>query len=67
MDAIRTPDEVLEGLPDFPYEPHYREVDGLRLPFITRDPNSLITLTEVKHNLPLDDARFFELKDCFTQ
>jgi haloalkane dehalogenase len=30
-DAIRTPDEVLQGLPDFPFEPHYREVDGLRL------------------------------------
>ena len=30
-DAIRTPDPMLEGLPDFPYEPHYRNVDGLRL------------------------------------
>ena len=33
-DAIRTPDEILEGLPDFPYAPHYREVDGLRLAHI---------------------------------
>ena len=31
MDAIRTPDELLEGLPEFPFAPHYREVDGLRL------------------------------------
>jgi haloalkane dehalogenase len=30
-DAIRTPDELLEGLPDFPFRSHYREVDGLRL------------------------------------
>jgi haloalkane dehalogenase len=30
-DAIRTPDEILEGLPDFPFEPHYRSFDGLRL------------------------------------
>ena len=30
-DAIRTPDPLLEGLPDYPYEPHYRTVDGLRL------------------------------------
>jgi haloalkane dehalogenase len=30
-DAIRTPDEVLEGLPDFPFRPHFRQVDGLRL------------------------------------
>jgi haloalkane dehalogenase len=30
-DAARTPEEVLEGLPDFPFASHYREVDGLRL------------------------------------
>ncbi len=30
-DAIRTPDVLLEGLPDFPFAPHYRTVDGLRL------------------------------------
>ncbi len=33
-DAIRTPDELLEGLPDFPFEPHWRELDGLRLAHI---------------------------------
>jgi haloalkane dehalogenase len=31
VDAIRTPDQLLEGLPDFPFAPHYRQVDGLRL------------------------------------
>jgi haloalkane dehalogenase len=30
-DAVRTPDELLLELPDFPFAPHYREVDGLRL------------------------------------
>jgi haloalkane dehalogenase len=30
-DAIRTPDELLEGLPDFPYRSVYRQWDGLRL------------------------------------
>ncbi len=30
-DAIRTPDEVLEGLPDFPFASKHREWDGLRL------------------------------------
>ena len=29
-DAIRTPDVLLEGLPDFPWTPRYRQVDGLR-------------------------------------
>ena len=30
-DVFRTPDERFEGLPDFDFEPHYREVEGLRL------------------------------------
>jgi haloalkane dehalogenase len=30
-DAIRTPDELLEGLPGFPFAAHYRQVDGLRM------------------------------------
>jgi len=30
-DAYRTPDERFESLPGFPYEPHYREWEGLRL------------------------------------
>jgi haloalkane dehalogenase len=30
-DAIRTPDQLLDGLPDFPWRSHFREVDGLRL------------------------------------
>ncbi|MDP9385538.1 MAG: haloalkane dehalogenase [Actinomycetota bacterium] len=30
-DAIRTPDELLAGLPGFEYEPRFRTVDGLRL------------------------------------
>jgi haloalkane dehalogenase len=31
IEAVRTPEERLEGLPDYPFESHYREVDGLRL------------------------------------
>ena len=31
MDVYRTPDERFENLPDFPWEPHYRDWDGLRL------------------------------------
>jgi haloalkane dehalogenase len=29
--AIRTPDELLQGLPDFPFESRYVEIDGFRL------------------------------------
>jgi haloalkane dehalogenase len=31
MDAVRTPDDLLEGLPGFPFTSRYRERDGLRL------------------------------------
>ncbi|MGA2321892.1 MAG: haloalkane dehalogenase [Solirubrobacteraceae bacterium] len=30
-EMVRTPEEALRGLPDFPFAPHYREVDSLRL------------------------------------
>jgi haloalkane dehalogenase len=30
-DAIRTPEELLTGLPDFPFEPSNRQFDGFRL------------------------------------
>ena len=30
-EAVRTPEDALTGLPDFPFASHHREVDGLRL------------------------------------
>lgn len=30
-DAVLSSEEMLEGLPDFPFQPHYRELQGLRL------------------------------------
>jgi haloalkane dehalogenase len=32
--VARTPEERFEGLPDFGFAPHYREVDGLRLAYL---------------------------------
>src|ERR1700736_3091870 len=29
--AVRTPEDALQGLPDFPFESNYRTLDGLRL------------------------------------
>src|ERR1700756_2193356 len=34
VDAVRTSEGALEGLVDFPYSPHYPEVDDLRLAHI---------------------------------
>ena len=33
-DVVRAPDEAFEGLPDFPFEPRYHEVDGIRLAYL---------------------------------
>src|ERR671923_2024215 len=34
MDVFRTPDERFEGLPGYEFEPHYTDVDGLRLHYV---------------------------------
>ena len=34
VDVFRTPDERFAGLPGFDFEPHYAEVDGLRLHYV---------------------------------
>jgi haloalkane dehalogenase len=34
METFRTPDERFENLPDFPWEPHYRDWKGIRLAHI---------------------------------
>jgi haloalkane dehalogenase len=34
MDVFRTPDERFRGLPGYDFEPHYADVDGLRLHYL---------------------------------
>ncbi len=34
MHVIRTPEERFSHLPDFPYEPHYLEINGLRIHYL---------------------------------
>ena len=43
-EAYRTPDERFADLPDFPWEPHYREADGLRLAHIDEGDGSPVVL-----------------------
>ena len=42
------------------YYEDYREVDGTKIPFVRRQPNpdQIITVTEIRQNLPLDDRIF---------
>src|ERR1700677_5198020 len=38
MKVLRTPDERFADLPDFPYEPRYAELGGLRLAYVEAGP-----------------------------
>ncbi|MCZ6784496.1 MAG: haloalkane dehalogenase [Proteobacteria bacterium] len=37
-EVVRTPDERFADLPDFPYAPHYLEIDGLRIHYLDEGP-----------------------------
>jgi carboxyl-terminal processing protease len=60
---VRTNDTYLED---------YREVDGVKVPFVTRESPATtmaitIRLKEVKQNVLIDDSKFAERPDCFTK
>ncbi|MFX0043471.1 MAG: hypothetical protein ACFE8L_11220 [Candidatus Hodarchaeota archaeon] len=40
MKLLRTPDERFENLPDFPFEPHYVEVDEIRIHYLDEGSKS---------------------------
>jgi haloalkane dehalogenase len=43
-DAYRTPDDRFEGLPGYPFEANYAEVDGLRLAYVDEGEGSPVVL-----------------------
>lgn len=40
MEIMRTPDERFLNLPGYPFQPHYVEVDGLRMHYIDEGPGN---------------------------
>ena len=38
MDVLRTPDERFDNLPGYSFEPHYVDVDGLRMHYVDEGP-----------------------------
>jgi haloalkane dehalogenase len=38
MELLRTPDERFANLPDYPFAPHYVEVDGVRIHYVDEGP-----------------------------
>ncbi len=52
------------------YYEDYREVDGVRVPFTTRNETPygfvVLRMREIKHNVPIESDKFVEVPDCFT-
>ena len=44
IEFIRTPDERFATLPDWPYEPRYVDIDGLRMAYVDEGPRDGSTL-----------------------
>jgi haloalkane dehalogenase len=44
MEIYRTPDERFEALPGYPFDPHYVEVDGLRLHYVDEGAGDPVVL-----------------------
>ena len=42
MAVIRTPDERFQNLPDFPYRPHYVEVNGMRIHYVDEGAGEVV-------------------------
>lgn len=42
MTVLRTPDERFVNLPDFPFEPHYVEIDGLRVHYVDEGEGEIV-------------------------
>ena len=59
MDVLRTPDDRFAGLPDFPFEPHYVEIDGgdgggtrLRVHYLDEGPADAAETVLLLHGEP---------------
>ncbi len=54
------------------YLEDYREVDGVKVPFVARESPATamattVRLKEVRYNVPIDESKFAERPDCFTR
>ena len=52
MKLLRTPDERFETLPDFPFEPHYVEVDEIRIHYVDEGPKDGSEVILLMHGEP---------------
>lgn len=52
MSYLRTPDERFAAVADFPYEPRYVDIDGLRMAYVTDGPDDAAATILLLHGEP---------------
>jgi haloalkane dehalogenase len=52
MDILRTPDERFRDLPQYPFAPHYVEIDSLRMHYVAEGPADAVPVL-LLHGEPL--------------
>jgi pimeloyl-ACP methyl ester carboxylesterase len=52
MNVLRTDDARFAALPDFPYAPHYAQVDGLRMHYVDEGPRDAAVTALCLHGQP---------------
>lgn len=52
MKVVRTPDKRFENLPDFPFEPHYVDVDEIRIHYVDEGPKEASEVILMMHGQP---------------
>jgi pimeloyl-ACP methyl ester carboxylesterase len=52
MNVFRTGDERFAKLPDFPYAPHYAEIDGMRMHYVDEGPRDAKAVALCLHGEP---------------
>lgn len=52
MKLLRTPDERFENLIDFPFQPNYKEVDGIRIHYVDEGPKDADEVILLMHGEP---------------
>jgi pimeloyl-ACP methyl ester carboxylesterase len=66
MDALRTPDERFAGLPDWPYEPVYRNFAGLRVHHVDEGPRDAEVTALCLHGNPAWAYLYRQMIPVFT-
>jgi pimeloyl-ACP methyl ester carboxylesterase len=66
MDVLRSPDERFTGLPGFAYEPHYTQIDGLRMHYVDEGPRDAAVTVLCLHGQPSWSYLYRKMIPVFT-